>query len=128
MGTKNNIETQIDSVLEILNKITINDKTIEKEITGQLYLIIDKFIKNKIKRKNFMEKLKMKNTLLREYGNAIKKESKQEGIIEGKLKGKKEGIIEEKFSVAKNLIKENIPLKTIMKTTNLTKEEIESLK
>ena len=43
-------------------------------------------------------------------------------------RGKEEGIKSEKINIAKAMLKDNIPLKQIIKFTGLSKEEIESLK
>ena len=45
----------------------------------------------------------------------------------GKSEGRAEGIAEGILTVAKNLKAQNIPLQTIMESTGLTKEQIDSL-
>lgn len=50
------------------------------------------------------------------------------GKKEGKKEGKQEGKQEEKIEIAKKMLKEHFDLETIMKITELTKEEIEKLK
>ena len=45
----------------------------------------------------------------------------------GKAEGKAEGIKEKTIEIAKNLLKENIDVETISKTTGLTKEDIQKL-
>ena len=52
---------------------------------------------------------------------------KSEGRAEGIAKGRAEGIAEGILTVAKNLKAQNIPLQTIMESTGLTKEQIDSL-
>lgn len=42
--------------------------------------------------------------------------------------GVEEGIEKNKLKIAKAMLKENIPIETIMKITELTKEEIEKLR
>ena len=42
--------------------------------------------------------------------------------------GKNEGRREEKIEIAKEMLKENMPIEMIMKLTKLTKEEIQNLK
>ena len=46
---------------------------------------------------------------------------------EAKREGKKEGKKEEKIEIAKNLLKENVPIEIIIKATGLKKEEIEKI-
>ena len=55
----------------------------------------------------------------------------EDGFNEGMQKGMKEGIKEgeklKQIEIAKNMLKENIPVETIAKITELTKEEIENM-
>ena len=57
-----------------------------------------------------------------------KKEGKSLGIEEGRALGKAEGIKENKIEIARNLLKENVDIKIISKTTGLTEQEIQNLK
>ena len=54
--------------------------------------------------------------------------AKEEGVIEGIEKGIAKGIEKGKVEVAKNLIENNVSIEIIMKSTGLTKEQIERLK
>ena len=56
------------------------------------------------------------------------KEGIQEGIKEGIKAGIKEGIKEQSISIARKMLAENLDIEIIIKTTGLTKEEIEKLK
>ncbi len=49
-------------------------------------------------------------------------------MIEGIKEGKEEGIKERNIAIAKNMLKDNLDIKTICKYTGLSKEEVESLK
>lgn len=51
----------------------------------------------------------------------------EEAANKGKAEGKAEGIKEKTIEIAKNLLKENIDVETISKTTGLTKEDIQKL-
>lgn len=53
---------------------------------------------------------------------------RQEGVLEGEIKGKMEGKIEERHDIARNLLKQNVPLETIASATKLTLEELGMLK
>ena len=63
-------------------------------------------------------------------------EGLKEGLKEGLEKGQKQGIEkgieqgkkENNLSIAKKMLEEKIPLETIIKITNLSKEDIENLK
>ncbi len=80
--------------------------------------------------------MKMEITILHDYVTSHEKEwleqGKIEGKIEGKLEGKEEGKIggkeEEKLKIAKNMHKENYPVKEIAKITKLDCKTIEKLK
>ena len=60
--------------------------------------------------------------------NAIRDYGYDRGKEEGRREGIEEGIKDEKINIAKAMLKDNIPLKQIIKFTGLSKEEIESLK
>jgi predicted transposase/invertase (TIGR01784 family) len=57
---------------------------------------------------------------------------KLEGIIEGERKGKLEGIIEGelkgKLEVARNLLSNRVPLDVVLKSTGLSRDEIQTMK
>ena len=52
---------------------------------------------------------------------------KNEGKKEGHKEGRKEGTQLEKYNIAKNLLRLNVDISTIMKSTGLSKKEIEQL-
>lgn len=54
-------------------------------------------------------------------------EGRLEGILQGKIEGKKEGRREGKIELIKNMIREKIPMETIIKIANCTKEEIDEM-
>ena len=60
--------------------------------------------------------------------NAIRDYGYDRGKEKGRREGIEEGIKDEKINIAKAMLKDNIPLKQIIKFTGLSKEEIESLK
>ena len=55
-------------------------------------------------------------------------EGKSLGIEEGRALGKAEGTKEKAIEIAKNLIKENVDINIIVKSTGLTKKDINLLK
>ena len=57
-----------------------------------------------------------------------KEEGLREGCDLGKAEGKAEGRAEGKAEVAKAMLKNNLPVETIMAYTGLSKEEIQKLK
>lgn len=66
----------------------------------------------------------MEITILHDYVTSHEKEWLEQGKIEGKLEGKEE----EKLEIAKNMHKENYPVKEIAKITKLDCKTIEKLK
>ena len=65
----------------------------------------------------------------RDYQNIIDtaaEDGRVEGFAEGEAKGLAEGKAEERFLIAKAMIKEGIDTSTIAKVTGLSDEEIES--
>ena len=77
--------------------------------------------------KNYMDTM----SCIKFAENKGKSEGRAEGIAEGRAEGiaegRAEGIAEGILTVAKNLKAQNIPLQTIMESTGLTKEQIDSL-
>lgn len=55
------------------------------------------------------------------------KDGIEKGIKQGIAKGEKQGKKKEQREIVKSMIKENIPVETIMKITKLSKEEIEKI-
>ena len=60
---------------------------------------------------------------LKEYGETLKKEGKQEGLEEGKGIGKQEQAIE----TCKRMLEDYLPVETIQKYTALSEEEIREI-
>jgi len=61
----------------------------------------------------------MEITILHDYVTSHEKEWLEQGKIEGKIEGKLDGKEEEKLKIAKNMQKENYPVKEIAKITRL---------
>lgn len=120
MNTKNTTKEQIKKIIQIIPKLKIKNKETEETIIDYLSYSISKFIKTKTEKNKLWEELIMPAEFVKEYNEEQKRNAWKEGLEEGIEKGI--------FNVAKALVKENVPLKTIMKTTNLNKEDIESLK
>ena len=57
-----------------------------------------------------------------------KNEGKSLGIEEGRALGKTEGTKEKAIEIAKNLLKENVDINIIAKSTGLTKKDIQILR
>ena len=69
-----------------------------------------------------MSKLEEKSALL-----TAREEGETEGIKKGRKEGEEEGIRKGIKKVAKNLLKEKIPIEKIARTTGLSKEELNEL-
>ena len=59
---------------------------------------------------------------------AIYRKGIKDGRAEGEIAGEIKGAKEEKIQIAKNLLKLNVEIETIIEATGLTKEEVEKLK
>ena len=91
--------------------------------------IVDKYITNVVVVNNdpeFMsymseeeDKKKIQNSLL--------SEAKEEGISQGYTTGINDGISQEKVSIAKNMLKKNMPIEDISEITGLSIEEIKKI-
>ena len=68
-----------------------------------------------------------KKEIIGDFQKMAMKEGRKEGIREGIKEGIKEGKIKERNEIAKKLKEEGIDIKIIIKTTGLSKPEIENL-
>ena len=59
--------------------------------------------------------------------NWAKKQGEKAGIAKGERKGKKAGIKQAQFEIARELLKNHVAIEIIVKSTGLTKEEVENL-
>ena len=64
---------------------------------------------------------------LKEYGETLKNEGKEEGLKEGKAAGIKEGKQEQAVETCKRMLELGLPLDIIQKSTELGKEEIQKI-
>lgn len=74
-----------------------------------------------IRRKAFLREKAIKDYVTNMEG------AKEDGIQQGRKEGRKEGEKNAKIEMAKKMLAEKIPIETIIKITNLKKEEIEKL-
>ena len=58
----------------------------------------------------------------------IRESGYTDGMRDGEEKGKKQGELQKSLEIAKNMLKENMPIEVISKLTGLSQEEIEKLK
>jgi len=100
--------------------------TVNAEKPAEITLFINWFKYMFQDRKELVEELKgieevksMLRTSIKKYGEQLAKESKLEGIKEGKLEGKLE--------TARALINKKMPIKEISEVTGLPVEEIKKL-
>ena len=136
MQTEHEPGVQVVKTLEIARKITDIDDELKDSVLGMLIVLADKFIDNQDLKNKVIDVIKMEITILHDYVTSHeqkwleegKLEGKLEGKVEGKLEGKEEGKLEEKLEIAKNMQKENYPIKEIAKITKLDYKTIEKLK
>ena len=64
---------------------------------------------------------------LKEYGETLKNEGKEEGLKEGKAAGIKEGKQEQAVETCKRMLGLGLPLDIIQKSTELGEEEIQKI-
>lgn len=105
-----------DKILnEIVKEIEIYNQ--DKEMYQIMTLWDEKFESEQKEQKRIME-------VGRQEG---KKEGRTAGIKEGKKKGIKEGRKSERKLIVSNLIKNNVPLELVMKSTGLSEQEIKQI-
>jgi predicted transposase/invertase (TIGR01784 family) len=108
-----NMTKEIQKAFDIANTACMS----EEELEAQL------------KRKDFIYLQKSSLELAEEKGIQRGKEiGLKEGIQKGKELGLKEGELKTKIEIAKNMLKDNLPLEVIEKYSGLTIEEIKKLR
>ena len=115
MKTKHEAGVQVVKTLELARKITDIDDELKDSVLGILIVLADKLIENQDLKNKVIDVIKMEITILHDYVTSHEKEWLEQGKIEGKLDGKEE----EKLKIAKNMQKENYPVKEIAKITKL---------
>lgn len=124
MQTEHEPGVQVVKTLEIARKITDIDDELKDSVLGMLIVLADKFIDNQDLKNKVIDVIKMEITILHDYVTS----HEQKWLEEGKLEGKVEGKVEGKLEIAKNMQKENYPIKEIAKITKLDYKTIEKLK
>ena len=105
----------------IARKITDIDDELKDSVLGMLIVLADKFIDNQDLKNKVIDVIKMEITILHDYVTSHEQKWLEEGKLEGKLEGKVEGKEEGKLEIAKNMQKENYPIKEIAKITLMKK-------
>ena len=134
-------------ILRNLN-IQLNDKIIKKFFNAKAYkqendVAIKSFLKYIISRETsddftnrieaFIKDIKSKEANKKEYSSVnihdqdIYFKAKNEGLKEGISQGFSQGSQQAKIETAKNMLKDNLDIQTILKYTGLSIEEIKSL-
>ncbi len=80
--------------------------------------------KERKKYDNYIEDLRFQYSVF----ETARFEGLQEGVEKGKVEGRKQGEKQKAIEIAKQMLKDKLPVETILKYTNLTKEEINNLK
>jgi predicted transposase/invertase (TIGR01784 family) len=124
MQTEHEPGVQVVKTLEIARKITDIDNELKDSVLGMLIVLADKFIDNQDLKNKVIDVIKMEITILHDYVTSHEQKWLEEGKLEGKVEGKEEG----KLEIAKNMQKENYPIKEIAKITKLDYKTIEKLK
>lgn len=104
--------------IEEMDEIARGDRLMEK-------------IAKEVKKLNFDPKITEEIAFENEqeiWANTMHSRGVEQGIEKGIEKGIEQGSKQEKIGIARNMLKDDIPIDTIIKYTGLKKEEIESLK
>lgn len=104
--------------IEEMDEIARGDRLMEK-------------IAKEVKKLNFDPKITEEIAFENEHeiwANTMHSRGVEQGIEKGIEKGIEQGSKQEKIGIARNMLKDNMPIDTIIKYTGLKKEEIESLK
>ena len=124
--TEKELETRFDKWMFVLKNLPKLDR-IPSELKEKIFLKLfetaeiakldpDEYKQYEASMNAYRDILNIKNTYL--------EKGEKKGIIKGKIEGK----IERNIEIAKEMLKDNEPIKKIMKYTGLTEEEISKLK
>lgn len=128
--TIDELETRFDKwlyVISNLNKLDRIPDSLREQIFEKVFETaeIAKFTQEQVL--SYEDSLKyyrdLKNSL-----DTAREEGEIEGILKGKLEGEKEGIYKGKLEVARNMLSLGISIETIIQATGLSEEEINHLR
>ena len=111
---------------ENLSDITKGDRIMEEYVKESIKASQDEEVIGLYDKELHLEKLRLSE--LKEAREKGIEQGIEKGIEQGIEKGIEQGIEEEKLEIAKELLNNNIQVGIIMKSTGLTKEEINNLK
>ncbi len=123
---ENELKTKFDKWLFVIRNLEKLDR-IPVELKEKIFLKLFKTAEIAKLDKQQFKKYQESLNAYRDIKNSVDT-AREEGEITGHKKGKTEGKIEGKIEVAKNLLKNNVSIEIIIKSTGLTKKEIEALK
>jgi len=119
------LETHFDKwlyVFRYLSELNNRPKSLQEKVFKKLFEAAEIAKFSLDEKEAYEESLKY----YRDLKNVVDT-SKEEGIVEGRIEGKIEGRIEGRIEVAIELKRNKVPLEIIIKSTGLTKEEIDLL-
>ena len=111
---------------ENLSDITKGDRIMEEYVKESIKASMDEEVIGLYDKELHLEKLRLSE--LKEAREKGIEQGIEKGIEQGIEKGIEQGIEEEKLEIAKELLNNNVQVDIIMKSTGLTKEEINNLK
>ncbi len=125
------LSSQLDYWLYVLNNLphlTDIPEKLENNEVMQEFFDVAEFLKLS-KDEEFAYQQDLKSKL--DYVNVLryaKETAEEKGFHKGVKKGREEGEKKAKIEIGKNLLRANMDIDLIIKSTNLTKEEIEKIK
>lgn len=124
------LKTNMDRWLFCLKNLSKLDSR-PPEVQGKIFEMLFKAAEIQQLKETEMEKYRksiLEYNDVREVADFAKEEGLLEGLERGHAEGLEEGIEKEKITIARNCLKESLPVETIQKITGLTIEQINALK
>lgn len=126
----NKMKSELRLILKFIKNSKNKDKLIKiikedigyKKISKEAFTIINEITNTEIKIENEEGELDMCKAI-----DDMKKQAKEEGIIEGKLEGKYEGILEVKKESTINLYKNGVSIEIISKSLNMSLDDVKDI-
>ena len=122
-----NLEENVDFVVDMLIDLKELAPSIKALAYGIEWLIVDKFVKDELKRNILCDKLGDRMTLIDEYAEKREKKGIDKGMKEGMDKGIKKGREKGENNIIKNLLKAGMNAEIIAKTADIPLSRVKAI-
>ncbi|MGD1860790.1 MAG: Rpn family recombination-promoting nuclease/putative transposase [Leptolyngbyaceae cyanobacterium] len=127
--TLDELESHYDKwlfLLKHLYKLDDKPEALQEDVFNQLFEVAEIAQFSRVERQAYENSLKYYRDL-QNVVNTSRQEGRVEGLEEGRAAGLEEGRVEGRQDVALNLLRENLPLETVSRTTGIAIQVLEQL-